>query len=32
MSLSFSDPRFDEVKASVEECRDKDMTYGARCS
>ncbi|GAA1315012.1 DNA-directed RNA polymerase subunit beta [Pseudonocardia xinjiangensis] len=29
MSLSFSDPRFDEVKASVEECRDKDMTYGA---
>jgi DNA-directed RNA polymerase subunit beta len=29
MSLSFSDPRFDEVKASVEECRDKDMTYAA---
>ena len=29
MSLSFSDPRFDEVKASDEECRDKDMTYGA---
>jgi DNA-directed RNA polymerase subunit beta len=29
MSLSFSDPRFDEVKASVEECREKDMTYGA---
>ncbi|MHA6624488.1 DNA-directed RNA polymerase subunit beta [Pseudonocardia sichuanensis] len=29
MSLSFSDPRFDEVKASEEECRDKDMTYGA---
>ncbi|MDQ4116129.1 MAG: DNA-directed RNA polymerase subunit beta [Actinomycetota bacterium] len=29
MSLSFSDPRFDEVKATVEECRDKDMTYGA---
>ena len=27
MSLSFSDPRFDEVKASVEECKDKDMTY-----
>ncbi|HEX3786200.1 MAG TPA: DNA-directed RNA polymerase subunit beta [Pseudonocardiaceae bacterium] len=27
MSLSFSDPRFDEVKASVEECTDKDMTY-----
>ncbi|GAA4799282.1 DNA-directed RNA polymerase subunit beta [Actinomycetospora chlora] len=29
MSLSFSDPRFDEVKASVEECKDKDMTYSA---
>ncbi|WP_263993312.1 hypothetical protein, partial [Mycolicibacterium fallax] len=23
MSLSFSDPRFDEVKAPVEECKDK---------
>ncbi|OHV04906.1 DNA-directed RNA polymerase subunit beta [Mycobacterium talmoniae] len=29
MSLSFSDPRFDEVKAPVDECRDKDMTYAA---
>src|SRR5207248_9538312 len=29
MSLSFSDPRFDEVKASIEECKDKDMTYAA---
>jgi len=29
MSLSFSDPRFDEVKASVAECKDKDMTYAA---
>jgi DNA-directed RNA polymerase subunit beta len=29
MSLSFSDPRFDEVKATVEECKDKDMTYAA---
>ncbi|HVW44120.1 MAG TPA: DNA-directed RNA polymerase subunit beta, partial [Amycolatopsis sp.] len=29
MSLSFSDPRFDEVKYSVEECKDKDMTYAA---
>ncbi|WP_306990025.1 DNA-directed RNA polymerase subunit beta [Amycolatopsis thermophila] len=29
LSLSFSDPRFDEVKASVEECKDKDMTYAA---
>ena len=29
MSLSFSDPRFDEVKASVDECKDKDMTYAA---
>ena len=29
MSLSFSDPHFDEVKASVEECKDKDMTYTA---
>ena len=29
LSLTFSDPRFDEVKASVEECKDKDMTYAA---
>ncbi|SDM64688.1 DNA-directed RNA polymerase subunit beta [Lentzea albidocapillata subsp. violacea] len=29
MSLSFTDPRFDEVKASTEECKDKDMTYAA---
>ncbi|MEW2499399.1 DNA-directed RNA polymerase subunit beta [Amycolatopsis sp. CA-161197] len=29
MSLSFSAPRFDEVKASIEECKDKDMTYAA---
>lgn len=29
MSLSFSDPRFDEVKASIDECKDKDMTYAA---
>ncbi|HYQ64774.1 DNA-directed RNA polymerase subunit beta [Actinophytocola sp.] len=29
MSLSFDDPRFDEVKASTEECKDKDMTYAA---
>ncbi|HEY5852496.1 MAG TPA: DNA-directed RNA polymerase subunit beta, partial [Aldersonia sp.] len=29
MSLSFSDPRFDEVKASVDECKEKDMTYAA---
>jgi DNA-directed RNA polymerase subunit beta len=29
MSLSFSDPRFDEVKAPVDECRDKDMTFAA---
>ncbi|MDV8103815.1 DNA-directed RNA polymerase subunit beta, partial [Rhodococcus sp. IEGM 69] len=29
MSLSFSDPRFDEVKASTDECKDKDMTYAA---
>ncbi|MFS8103662.1 DNA-directed RNA polymerase subunit beta [Lentzea alba] len=29
MSLSFSDPRYDEVKASTEECKDKDMTYAA---
>ncbi|WP_460697427.1 DNA-directed RNA polymerase subunit beta, partial [Nocardia thraciensis] len=29
MSLSLSDPRFEEVKASIEECRDKDMTYAA---
>src|SRR6188472_3300362 len=29
MSLSFSDPRFDEVKAPVDECKDMDMTYAA---
>lgn len=29
MSLSFSEPHFDEVKASEEECKDKDMTYAA---
>jgi len=29
MSLSFSQPRFDEVKASIEECKEKDLTYCA---
>ena len=29
MSLSFSDPYFDEVKASIEDCREKDRTYEA---
>lgn len=29
MSLSFSDPRFDDVKAPVDECKGKDMTYAA---
>src|SRR3954466_4038555 len=29
MSLSFSAPRFDEVKASIEECKEKDLTYAA---
>lgn len=29
MSLSFSDPGFDDVKAPVDECKDKDMTYAA---
>ena len=29
MSLSFSNPRFEDVKASLEECKDKDMTYAA---
>ncbi|WP_227997178.1 DNA-directed RNA polymerase subunit beta [Nocardia australiensis] len=29
MSLSFSDPRFEEVKASIDECKDKDITYAA---
>ncbi|CMS31155.1 DNA-directed RNA polymerase subunit beta [Mycobacterium tuberculosis] len=29
MSLSFSEPRFDDVKAPVDECKDKDMTYAA---
>ena len=30
MSLSFSAPRFDEVKASIEECKEKDLTYAAQ--
>ncbi|MGV9677027.1 DNA-directed RNA polymerase subunit beta [Nocardia sp. NPDC003482] len=29
MSLTLSQPRFEEVKASVDECKDKDMTYAA---
>ena len=29
MSLSFSNPRFDEVKAPIEECKEKDLTYCA---
>ena len=29
MSLSFRDHRFEPPKYSVEECREKDMTYGA---
>src|SRR5919107_4036001 len=29
MSPSFSAPRFDEVKASIEECKEKDLTYCA---
>jgi len=29
LSLSFSNPRFDEVKASEAECHDKDMNYSA---
>jgi DNA-directed RNA polymerase subunit beta len=29
MSLSFRDHRFEEQKYSVEECREKDMTYSA---
>ncbi|MGB9378397.1 MAG: DNA-directed RNA polymerase subunit beta, partial [Mycobacteriales bacterium] len=29
MSLSFSNPRFEEVKAPVEECKEKDLTYAA---
>ncbi len=29
MSLSFSNPRFEEVKAPVEECKEKDLTYSA---
>ncbi|HEY2175220.1 MAG TPA: DNA-directed RNA polymerase subunit beta [Mycobacteriales bacterium] len=29
MSLSFSNPRFEDVKAPEEECKDKDMTYSA---
>jgi DNA-directed RNA polymerase subunit beta len=29
MSLSFSNPRFEEVKAAVEECKEKDLTFSA---
>ncbi|MEV6258209.1 DNA-directed RNA polymerase subunit beta, partial [Nocardia sp. NPDC051911] len=29
MALTLSDPRFEEVKASIDECKDKDMTYAA---
>ncbi|TWP38904.1 DNA-directed RNA polymerase subunit beta [Leekyejoonella antrihumi] len=29
MSLSFRDHRFEDVKYSVEECKEKDMTYAA---
>ncbi|MFT3900962.1 MAG: DNA-directed RNA polymerase subunit beta [Gordonia sp. (in: high G+C Gram-positive bacteria)] len=29
MSLSFSEPHFEDVKASIAECKDKDMTYAA---
>ena len=29
MSLSFRDHRFEPTKYSVEECKDKDMTYAA---
>ncbi len=29
MSLSFRDHRFEEVKYSIEECRERDMTYAA---
>ncbi|MGO4616049.1 DNA-directed RNA polymerase subunit beta, partial [Nocardia sp. 2YAB30] len=29
MSLTLSEPRFEEAKASIEECKDKDMTYAA---
>ena len=29
LSLTFSDPRFDEVKMPVDECKDKDQTYAA---
>ncbi|MFI5778308.1 DNA-directed RNA polymerase subunit beta [Nocardia sp. NPDC051570] len=29
MSLTLSEPRFEDVKASVEECKDKDLTYAA---
>ena len=29
MSLTFSDHRFDDVKYTVEQCREKDLTYAA---
>jgi DNA-directed RNA polymerase subunit beta len=32
MSLSFRDHRFEEPKYSVEECKEKDMTYSRRSS
>ncbi len=32
MSLSFSDPEFADPKMTVEECKDHDTTYSARCT
>ena len=29
MSLSLSEPRFEDVKCSIEECKDKDINYAA---
>ncbi|MGV9837775.1 DNA-directed RNA polymerase subunit beta, partial [Nocardia niigatensis] len=29
MSLTLSEPRFEEVKTSIEECKDRDLTYAA---
>ncbi|MFE3229917.1 DNA-directed RNA polymerase subunit beta, partial [Nocardia sp. NPDC059228] len=29
MSLTLSEPRFEDVKTSIEECKDRDLTYAA---
>ena len=32
MSLTFSDPYFEEPRHTVQECKEKDYTYPRRCT